>query len=137
MAVMLIAFISSFVLTGVVRHYALRSHLLDIPNERSSHSAPTPRGGGVSIVVVFLLTVLLFMQRGTISACLGRALIGGGLAVAVAGLLDDRFRVAARLRLLIHFAAAGWSLWQLNGMGPLHRSEERRVGKEWRCRWAP
>jgi Fuc2NAc and GlcNAc transferase len=34
--------------------------------------------------------------------------------------LDDRFHLPARLRLLIHFAAAGWALWQINGMGPLH-----------------
>jgi len=120
MAVMLIVFISSLVLTGVVRQYALHRQVLDIPNRRSSHSAPTPRGGGVSIVVVFLLTVLLFVQRGTISGSLGWALIGGGLAVAVAGLLDDHFRAPAWLRLLIHFAAAGWALWQLGGVGPLH-----------------
>ncbi len=74
----------------------------------------------MSIVVVFLLTVLLFVQRGAISSSLGWALIGGGLAVAVVGFLDDHFRIPARLRLLIHFAAAGWALWQLNGMGPLH-----------------
>src|ERR1035437_5768552 len=120
MAVMLLVFISSLVLTGVVRQYALRRQVLDIPNGRSSHSVPTPRGGGVSIVVVFLLAVLLFVQRGDISNSLGWALTGGGLAVAVAGFLDDHFRVPAWVRLLIHFAAAGWALWQLNGMGPLH-----------------
>src|ERR1035437_8066086 len=120
MAVMLLVFISSLVLTGVVRQYALHRQVLDIPNGRSSHSAPTPRGGGVSIVVVFRLAVLLFVQRSVISNSLGWALTGGGLAVAVAGFLDDHFRVSARLRLLIHFAAAGWALWQLNGMGPLH-----------------
>ena len=40
--------------------------------------------------------------------------------MAAVGFLDDHFRVSAWLRLLIHFAAAGWALWQLNGMGPLH-----------------
>ena len=70
--------------------------------------------------VVFLVTVLLFIQTGAVSSSLGWALVGGGLAVAVAGFLDDRFRVPARFRLLIHFAAAGWALWWLDGTGPLH-----------------
>jgi Fuc2NAc and GlcNAc transferase len=36
------------------------------------------------------------------------------------GFLDDHFPIPARVRLLVHFAAAGWALWKLNGMGPLH-----------------
>jgi len=118
--IIIVTFLASALLTALVRRYLLRRQVLDIPNRRSSHSVPTPRGGGLSIVVVFLLTVLLFMRRGTISTSLGFALIGGGLLVAVGGFLDDYFRVPARLRLLIHFAAAGWALWQLNGTGPLH-----------------
>ena len=74
----------------------------------------------MSIVVVFLSAVLLFVQRGAIPNSLAWALIGSGLAVAVVGCLDDYFRVSAWLRILIHFAAAGWALWQLNGMGSLH-----------------
>lgn len=120
MLVGLVAFVASALFTGLARRYLLSRKVLDIPNARSSHAVPTPRGGGVSIVVVFLLAVLLFVLRGVISNSLGWALIGGGLAVAVAGFLDDHFRVPAWLRLLIHFATAGWALWQLNGMGPLH-----------------
>jgi Fuc2NAc and GlcNAc transferase len=117
--IIIVAFLASALLTALVRRYLLRRRVLDIPNGRSSHSVPTPRGGGLSIVAVFLLTVLLLMQRGTISTSLGSALIGGGLAVAIAGFLDDHFPLPARLRLLIHFAAGGWALWQFNGMAPL------------------
>jgi Fuc2NAc and GlcNAc transferase len=115
-----VAFLATALLTALVRRYLFRRKAMDIPNERSSHSVPTPRGGGVGIVVVFLLIVLLFIQRGAMSSNLGWALIAGGLAVAVAGFLDDHFRVSAWLRLLIHFAAAAWALWRLDGMGPLH-----------------
>jgi Fuc2NAc and GlcNAc transferase len=120
MLTILIFFLSSLVLTGVVRRYATRWRLLDIPNPRSSHSVPTPRGGGISIVVVFVLAVLWFVAKGTISNSVGHALVWGGLAVAVVGLLDDRFCVPAWGRLSVHFAAAGWALWQLKGMPPLH-----------------
>lgn len=118
--IIIVSFLTSALVTALVRRHLVRRRVLDIPNARSSHSVPTPRGGGASIVLVFLLAVLLFMQRGAISTGLGKALTVGALAVAVAGFLDDHFRVSARLRLLIHFAAAGWALWQLNGMGPLH-----------------
>ena len=113
-------FLVSALFTALVRAYLLRRKVLDIPNGRSSHAVPTPRGGGLSIVVAFLGIVLWFAYRGDISASLGRALIGGGLAVAGVGFLDDHFPVPARLRLLVHFVAAGWALWQLNGIGPLH-----------------
>ena len=56
------ALISSAVLTGLVRLYALSGGLVDTPNQRSSHEQPTPRGGGLSIVVTFIaLLVLLYL----------------------------------------------------------------------------
>ena len=50
-------FLTGF-LTGWLRRYALAASLIDIPNARSSHKLPTPRGGGLSIVIVFLLGLL-------------------------------------------------------------------------------
>ena len=35
-----------------------RRGVLDRPNERSSHTAPTPRGGGVAVVAVIVLAWL-------------------------------------------------------------------------------
>lgn len=72
------AFLASVLLTGLVRRYLVRRRVLDIPNGRSSHSVPIPRGGSLSIVVVFLGSVLWFAYRGAISSSLGWALIGGG-----------------------------------------------------------
>jgi Fuc2NAc and GlcNAc transferase len=116
-------FLASALVTAFVRSYLLRRKVLDIPNARSSHSVPRPRGGGVSIVLAFLLAVLWLVHAGSLAGSpgrgLSRALIGGGLAVALAGFLDDHFHLPAQVRLLTHFAAAGWALWQLNGMGPL------------------
>src|SRR5438552_2244322 len=103
MLTIILTFLISALFTALVRSYLLRRKVLDIPNARSSHSMPIPRGGGVSVVVVFLLELLILVHRGAISANLGWALIGGGLAVAGVGLLDDHFPVPARLRLLIHF----------------------------------
>ena len=106
-------------LTGAVRHYALRRDLLDIPNQRSSHAAPTPRGGGVAVVLVCLAAAALLAGQGVLSPQTAWALLGGGLLVALVGLLDDLGDVRARWRLLAHLAAAAWLLWWLWPMAPL------------------
>jgi len=38
------------VLTGLMRRYALAAQLLDQPNDRSMHTVPTPRGGGLGLL---------------------------------------------------------------------------------------
>ena len=109
----------SLVLTGVLRRYALSRSLLDIPGGRSSHSVPTPRGGGVAIVLSFLLALPLLTALGWLSWPLLWALLGAGAGVAVLGFIDDHRHVAARWRLLGHFAAAFWVLFWLDGAPPL------------------
>ena len=71
----------------------------------------------MAIVAVFLPAALLLMDKGALPGEVGRALIGGGVAVAGAGVLDDRSHLSIRLRLLTQFAAAGWALWTLKASG--------------------
>lgn len=79
---------------------------MDIPNERSSHSVPTPRGGGIAIVMVMSLLIGILLIWGFEYRSILVAYLAGGLIVAIVGFLDDRKHVAARVRLLVHFAAA-------------------------------
>lgn len=109
----------SLVLTAGLRRYALARSLVDIPNARSSHSVPTPRGGGVAIVVSFLLALPWLAVAGLASWHLVWALLGAGAGVALLGFLDDHGHVAARWRLLGHFTAAGWALFWLGGLPPV------------------
>ena len=114
-----VVFIATFILTWVLRRYALASSLMDIPNERSSHSVPTPRGGGVAIVLSFLavLPLLGVLQWLPWSFVIG--IVGAGAGVAVLGFLDDHGHIAARWRLLGHFSSAAWALYWLGGLPPL------------------
>jgi len=107
------------VLTGVLRRYALARSLMDIPNSRSSHSVPTPRGGGVAIVLSFLLAAPLAAILGAVSTANLWAIFGAGGVVALIGFLDDHGHVAARWRLLAHFVGAVWALAWLGGAPPL------------------
>lgn len=102
----------AMVMTGVLRRYALARNLLDIPNARSSHSAPTPRGGGVAIVLSTLLGVVWLRSSGFISPNEFWGILGAGGLVALIGFVDDHRHIAAHWRLLAHFVAAAWIvLW--------------------------
>jgi len=115
----ILSFLASWLITALVRLYLVRQGVLDIPNERSSHTIPVPRGGGISIVVVFLAAVVWLLDRHAITGSLGLAILGGGVALGAIGFLDDHFRISIWVRLSIHFAAAGWALWWLGGTAPL------------------
>jgi len=110
---------TSWALTGLIRRYALANSLMDVPNERSSHSIPTPRGGGVSIVIIFLLGLAILWLTSLLDNDPFLALMGAGLLVAIIGFMDDHGHIAARWRLLAHFCAAAWLLFWLGGLPPL------------------
>jgi Fuc2NAc and GlcNAc transferase len=107
-------------LTWVLRRYALSRSVLDIPNARSSHTVPTPRGGGVAIVASFLLALAWLAAQDVLSGSLALAFLGAGGGVALVGFLDDHGHIAARWRLLAHFGGAVWALFWLGGLPPLH-----------------
>lgn len=111
-------FVVSAVGTGAVRRYALERSLLDVPNSRSSHSVPTPRGGGVAIVAALLAGVLVVGLTGQMDPRLLTALVGGGLVVAAVGFLDDHRSVPPVWRLGAHFLAATWAVVWLGGLPP-------------------
>lgn len=115
----LVVLLLSFGLTGLLRRYALANSLMDIPNDRSSHSVPTPRGGGLSIVIGFLLAAPVLVAGGLAERTAVIAYLGAGMLVALIGFADDHGHIAARWRLLGHFSAAGWALFWLGGLAPV------------------
>lgn len=115
----IIGFAMCWLLTLAVCRYAQRTQLLDLPNERSSHTVPTPRGGGAAIVVSFLALACGIAWTGLGPPGLLSALLVSSGIVAVVGFLDDRQALAARRRFLAHVAAAVWSLWVMRGIPPV------------------
>ncbi|NUT79791.1 MraY family glycosyltransferase [Pseudomonas brassicacearum] len=106
----------SCALTWLLRRYALARSIIDIPNARSSHTIPTPRGGGVAIVVSFQLALPVLAVDGLLAWPIMWAMLGAGSGIAVLGFLDDHGHIAARWRLLGHFAASAWALYWLGGL---------------------
>ncbi len=90
-----------------LRRYAERQRvLIDIPNERSSHSQPKPRGGGIMIVLITLIGVLGLLLIGPArSMSLLTFLICGGI-IAFVGWIDDMRSLSTTLRLAIQVLCA-------------------------------
>lgn len=109
----------SLLLTGAIRRYAVARNLIDIPNSRSSHQVPTPRGGGLAIVAAFLTGLVCLWLIGSLPTRIFLALSGAGGLVAWVGFLDDRSHVPPRWRLAAHFLGAAWGIFWLGELPPL------------------
>ncbi|CNK77649.1 polyprenol phosphate:N-acetyl-hexosamine 1-phosphate transferase [Yersinia frederiksenii] len=113
----------SIILTWQLRRYALKNNIIDTPNSRSSHVIPTPRGGGVAIVISFLVGIALFYFQGYLPLLPSVGLIISGGIIALVGFWDDHGHIAARWRLLAHFSAAAFLLFCLGGFPVLTFSQ--------------
>ena len=113
-------FLLSAALTFQIRRSALHKQLLDIPNDRSLHTVPTPRGGGSAIVLVFFVAVAALTTTNSVETKNSIILIGCGALVALTGFLDDRQLLShARSRLALHFVAAVIAVSVLGGLPTL------------------
>lgn len=108
----------SWLLASRVRLYAL-DRMLDIPNERSSHSSPTPRGGGFAIAVTTLGGIALAASLDWVPRDLAIALIGGGAMIATVGWVDDHRSLSPLTRFAVQFISAAWAMFWLGGLPSL------------------
>ncbi len=111
LTLVLAVFIASLLGTGLIRRYAA-ARLMDIPNARSSHSLPTPRGGGLAIVLALAGASYSLFAGGRIPFNAWAA-FNCALPVALIGFLDDHRHVPARWRLSIHILAAAGATYFL------------------------
>jgi len=99
-----VVFCVSYLGVGLFRHWGLKSQLLDIPNERSSHSEPIPHGAGLVIVIICLLTYIPISI--SVSGTFSWGYFVGALLVALISFLDDIYSIPVFWRLLVHSLAA-------------------------------
>ena len=113
----LIVFVLTYFGVWIFRRWSSKRAILDIPNERSSHTEPTPRGGGVIIVIVCLFFFPI------LSVLSGQHIIWsyliGALVVSAVSLVDDVRTISPFWRFLCHSLAAGIVIWQLQGFDKL------------------
>lgn len=106
----------SFFGVWIYRRIAIRTNIIDIPNERSSHTVPTPRGAGVAVAFAwfFALGYLYFIDR-AISSQLFYAL-SGGLLLALTGIIDDIWNISPKVRLVVQLLVSAFALYSLGGL---------------------
>lgn len=106
------------VLSAAVVRLMIAVRVLDRPNARSAHSVPTPKGGGVGIVVAFLVGVVVlyrYAEFARVAEPYFLGVIGAATAIAVVALLDDLrdwpFVVKLGAQILAALVAVGTGLY--------------------------
>lgn len=94
--------ILSYAATYIVRAFALKHKIIDIPNKRSSHTVPTPRGGGIAIVLCWYIGITYMLLINHLDKKLYFSLLSGVL-LAIVSLRDDMFSLRPKVRLLVQF----------------------------------
>lgn len=102
--ILIVSSIVGFILVELVRRWGLRRQVLDIPNERSSHTSPVPRAGGIGIVATVIGGYLAGSFIGGYPISWGFLI--GGVLVAAVSFIDDLRDLPFYIRLFAHSIAA-------------------------------
>lgn len=86
-------------LVGMLMYFKIADHynIIDKPNDRSSHSEVTIRGGGVIFLFAALVVVIIHPEFWMV--------ILGLFVIGIISFIDDRITLSGRIRILFHLAA--------------------------------
>ena len=107
--------ILSFILTYLIKNYAIKKSLVATVNERSSHTVPTPHGGGIAIAITWFIGLIYLYINNEIDTNLFYSLMIG-LGIAILSFIDDIVELSAKFRMVSHFLFATFGLWLLGGL---------------------
>jgi UDP-N-acetylmuramyl pentapeptide phosphotransferase/UDP-N-acetylglucosamine-1-phosphate transferase len=112
----LVLFIISFIATYIIRFIAIKMNIYDIPVQRSSHTLPTPRGGGIALVVSWYIGITYeHLYWNSMPANLFHALLSGIVIVCI-GLIDDIWGVNPKIKIIFQVLASLLAIYFLGGL---------------------
>ncbi|TLP37768.1 MraY family glycosyltransferase [Arcobacter arenosus] len=114
----LILLLISFSLTYFIKEYAIKKSLVATVNERSSHTVPTPHGGGIALAITWFLGLLYLYFTDDIDLNLFYALLVG-IVISLVSFLDDIYELSAKLRLIFQSLVSLGGLYFLGGFESL------------------
>lgn len=100
---LLICFISSILLTPLVKKFAFKIGATDKPNQRKVHQKIMPRLGGLAIYVSFIIGMLILRPAGPYTM----PIILGSIVIIITGILDDVLELSAKIKFIAQIGAAG------------------------------
>jgi UDP-N-acetylmuramyl pentapeptide phosphotransferase/UDP-N-acetylglucosamine-1-phosphate transferase len=106
LSAILAAAVVTAIVTPAVAAWARARGRLDLPNERSSHTVPTPRVGGLAIVMAVFVGLTTLRVHGALTDAHGVSLVLGALTVAALSFADDLRPLPVSLRLAGHLVVA-------------------------------
>jgi Fuc2NAc and GlcNAc transferase len=104
----LLSFLISLIFAGIVSRYGSKVGLIDAPNKRSSHTVPTPKGGGIGLLLAFILTGVFVTQHQAFTILAG--------IVGFVSLLEDRISIPEKLRLVLQLVVSSIVVSLFTGM---------------------
>ncbi len=115
----LVLLLLSFSLTYLIKNYYIKHALLEEVNERSSHTVPTPHGGGIAIALVWFSGLFYLYFTHEIDTALFFALLVG-LLISVVSFFDDLYDLSPKIRLVAQALVAFGGLYFLDGFQELN-----------------
>ncbi len=106
--IILLALFLSMLGSIIVYRFGQHFALIDKPNERSSHSISTPRGGGIGIWLTFLMIGILFTKDQFFTVIAG--------ITGLIGFIEDSFTLPSKIRLLLQIIIATLAVGLLLGV---------------------
>jgi len=108
-------FLMSFIMTFLIKNYAIKKSLVAEVSERSSHTVPTPHGGGIAVAFTWFVGLIYFYLNNQIESTLFFALMCG-VIIAIVGFVDDIIELSAKSRMVIFSFVALIGLYILGGL---------------------
>jgi len=96
--ILVVGFAASLGLTPLSRALALRLGVVAVPSQRNIHKDYKPLMGGLAMFLAFAVTLLLFSPPAYAAELM--IVIGGAAFLAIVGLIDDRYDLGIRVRLI-------------------------------------
>ena len=113
-----VLFLISFALTYFIKEYAIKKSLIATVNERSSHTVPTPHGGGIAVAITWFGGLIYLYINNQIETTLFFALIIGAV-IAIVGLVDDIVELSPKIRMIVFALVGATGLYIIGGLDVL------------------
>lgn len=110
-----ILFLISFLLTYFIKNYAIKKSFVATVNDRSSHTVPTPHGGGIAIAITWFAGIIYLYFIDKIETNLFYALLVGAV-ISIVSFFDDLYELSAKIRLIVQAGVALIGIYLIGGL---------------------